>query len=280
MLPSGDVFCWTADWDLRHPESKLQLWEKNSSTGKWFEVFLNISLQNITEPGVVFDDYGSTTSAALVLGAYVIYGGSSFVEFRRLMALRHDPYWDYAEREEYLTKIHSLANRGEYRHFRILLWDSDGALELRDGVSGRLARRWFGHDGAVWGALTLADGRFVTWSEDRTLRLWNQKKSQPGPVLEGHTWGVLGALQLADQRIITWSLDSTVRAWHLPAEANAGEVTNSLRPACTVAYYGVVTTWIGTANSEGRAIVCSDDGEVIPVFLHIGTKRASFSDLL
>jgi WD40 repeat protein len=69
-----------------------------------------------------------------------------------------------------------------------------------------------GHTDGVWGALALADGRFLSWSKDYTMRLWGSE-GQPLAVLEGHTDWVQDALALADGRFLSWSKDYTMRLW-------------------------------------------------------------------
>jgi WD40 repeat protein len=66
--------------------------------------------------------------------------------------------------------------------------------------------------GLVDGALTLADGRFLSWSYDNTLRLW----ATDGTLLrafEGHTKEVIGVLALANGGFLSWSYDKTLRLW-------------------------------------------------------------------
>ena len=69
-----------------------------------------------------------------------------------------------------------------------------------------------GHTDWVSGALTLADGRFLSWSSDDTLRLW-AADGTPLVVFEGHTARVNGVLVLPDGHFLSWSYDKTLRLW-------------------------------------------------------------------
>jgi len=93
-------------------------------------------------------------------------------------------------------------------------------VELR----GRTSRRTrglgvlVGHTDAVYGALELMNGTFLSWSEDGTLRLW----SAQGEFLKtftGHTNSVSGVLELNDDRLLSWSADRTLRFWYPDTEA-------------------------------------------------------------
>jgi WD40 repeat protein len=120
----------------------------------------------------------------------------------------------------------------------------------------------------------MPDGRILSWSVDGTLRLWDGASGAPGPVLAGHTDLVMGALMMPHGRILSWSLDRTVRLWRL-SSSNKG----CLRPDYVVAWHGLVAQLIVHVEETGRVIITTDDGRVVPTFLHIGTERAAFSGL-
>jgi WD40 repeat protein len=272
VLPSGAIFCWTQKAESgREPGGSFSLWEMNAGTDGW--------QRNALFP--VFEE-------TVVLGGLII--SDSHVELFSpdwhvgLFSPRALIRWDVtqpltpAEKDKLYSEIgHSWG--WQLPDVRILTWFDCGALTLRNGTTGGPGPSWLGHSAAVWGALALPDGRILSWSEDRTLRVWDSLSGRPGPLLEGHTGGVLGALVMPDQRILSWSLDNTVRLWRRPAAMGSSQPPQPIRPGHVVAWHGLAAARVEAADAHGRVVVCSDDGYVIPVFLHIGAERAAFSDL-
>ena len=80
-----------------------------------------------------------------------------------------------------------------------------------------------GHEGPVWGALPLPDGRVLSWSKDRTLRVWDLATGEGRP-LRGHQGSVSGALPLPDGRVLSWGEGGTLRVWDL-ASGNSCSLT-------------------------------------------------------
>jgi len=60
---------------------------------------------------------------------------------------------------------------------RRVSWAQDNTLRLWDLETGT-AQTFEGHNGSVYGALLLPDGRrALSWSKDNTLRLWISRPS-------------------------------------------------------------------------------------------------------
>jgi WD40 repeat protein len=157
----------------------------------------------------------------------------------------------------------------------ILSWYWEQApLRLWDGASGMPGPVLAGHTDWIEGALVMPDGGILSWSRDRTLRLWGGASGAPGPVLAGHAGRVEGALVMPDGRILSWSLDRTVRLWCSP-DSDRGW----LRPDHVIAWHWAVAQHVVHVEDTGRVVIATDDGWVLPTFLHIGAERAAFSDL-
>ncbi len=87
-------------------------------------------------------------------------------------------------------------------------------LYLFDIASGRIVRRFIGHDANDPHFAVSPDGtRILSWSDDQTMRLWDVATGNEIRKLEGHFDKASGVFSPDGTQILTFSADKTMRLW-------------------------------------------------------------------
>jgi len=98
--------------------------------------------------------------------------------------------------------------------FVVASYNKKKELYLYDIASGRIVRRFVGHDAPDPHFAVSPDGRrILSWSDDQTLRLWDVATGNELRRLEGHTDKAGGVFSPDGKQILTFSADKTLRLW-------------------------------------------------------------------
>jgi WD40 repeat protein/serine/threonine protein kinase len=87
-------------------------------------------------------------------------------------------------------------------------------LLLWDLATGKVVRRFEGHQGVVMNQAVSPDGKLiVSGSADRTLRLWELETGKELHKLEGHTDNCYGLFSADGKQVLSFGQDKTLRVW-------------------------------------------------------------------
>jgi hypothetical protein len=92
---------------------------------------------------------------------------------------------------------------------------SSGELQVRDAATGRLERKWHGHEGFVAGVDCSPDGRFlVSAGEDMMVRMWETGTGKPVWASKGHDNVVCHVVfRPGGKHVVSASWDKHVVVW-------------------------------------------------------------------
>ena len=142
-----------------------------------------------------------------------IWNASSGEEIRRIDIAAHITEPGKHGPQEVAGEVRNHVFSADGRH--LLVGGAGGFVQLYDVTSGKLVRRFEGHQNTVHGVALSADGRFAlaTGRESRTT-VWDAESGDVLRQMEGHK-GYIRSLALSPdgRRAISGGFDRTVRLW-------------------------------------------------------------------
>ena len=98
--------------------------------------------------------------------------------------------------------------------FLVASYSSKKELYLYEIATGRIVRRFIGHDKPGPQFTVSPDGkRILSWSDDKTVRLWDVESGKEIRRFEGHSDKAAGVFSPDGTKILTFSPDLTLRLW-------------------------------------------------------------------
>jgi WD40 repeat protein len=90
-------------------------------------------------------------------------------------------------------------------------------VQVWNAATGKLVRKFVGHEGNVSSVAFTPDGRLVTGSWDRTIRVWDLLTGETLKEYTGHR-GQIRSLSVSHdgRRIVSGCSDATGLVWELP----------------------------------------------------------------
>jgi WD40 repeat protein len=142
---------------------------------------------------------------------------------------------------------------------------NDSVALLWDAQSGKVIRRFEGHEAQVYDAAFSPDGkRIVTASADNTARIWDAADGTTIAVLSGHSKSVLSAaFSSQGDRIVTASLDETVRVWSVEARTTIAVLKGHSGPV-----------WSAVFRPDGERILTASDDATARIWRVFPTAQA------
>jgi WD40 repeat protein len=155
----------------------------------------------------------------------------------------------------------------------------DRLVQLWDVTTGKLVRKWRGHDCIVLGVAFSFDGKRLATigGEDKTVKLWDPETRREILKLRGHTYfGECVAFSKDGQRLASSGLDGTVRIWDA-TPATSGQELLTLKhddEVWSVAFSRnghiassswdkTVRLWDGTTGAPLRRLTLSSQGTLV-----------------